>query len=267
MLIDSHCHLDFPDFQQELDAVVARAEAAGIGCMLTISTHLDKFPGVLAVAERFPNVYCTVGVHPHEADDDWGRDAQKLIDLAHHPKVVGIGETGLDFYYEHGSRPAQFASFKAHIAASRESQLPLIVHTRDADAETVELLGEEHAKGAFPGLIHCFSSGSYLAENSLKIGFSLSFSGILTFKKAEEIRAVAASAPADRILVETDAPYLAPIPHRGKRNEPAYVAHTAATLAAARGVTVAEISAQTTDNFFALFKKIDRAMLKPSIAA
>lgn len=267
MLIDSHCHLDFPDFQEELDAVVARAEAAGIGCMLTISTHLDKFPRVLAVAERYPNVYCTVGVHPHEADHDWGRDAQKLIDLARHPKVVGIGETGLDFYYEHGSRPGQFASFRAHIAASRESQLPLIVHTRDADAETVQILSEEQAKGAFPGLIHCFSSGPYLAENAIKIGFSLSFSGILTFKKAEEIRAVAAAAPADRILIETDAPYLAPIPHRGKRNEPAFVAHTAATLASARGATVAEISAQTTDNFFALFKKIDRAALIQTLAA
>jgi TatD DNase family protein len=267
MLIDSHCHLDFPDFQEELDIVVERAERAGVGCMLTISTHLDKFPRVLAVAERFPNVYCTVGVHPHEADHDWGRDARQLIDLARHPKVVGIGETGLDFYYEHGSRPAQLTSFKAHIAASRESQLPLIVHTRDADSETVDILSKEHAKGAFPGLIHCFSSGAYLAEKSIEIGFYLSFSGILTFKKAEEIRAVAANAPANRILVETDAPYLAPIPHRGKRNEPAFVAHTAATMAAARGVTVAEIASQTTDNFFALFKKIDRAQLKPLIAA
>ncbi len=267
MLVDSHCHLDFPDFSQELDAVVARAEAAGVGCMLTIATHLDKFPAVLAVAERFPQVYCTVGVHPHEADSDWGRDAQRLIDLARHPKVVGIGETGLDFYYEHGSRPAQFDSFRAHIAAARESQLPLIVHTRDADVETVELLAEEHAKGPFPGLIHCFSSGSYLAEKSLELGLYLSFSGILTFKKAEEIRAVAASAPADRVLVETDAPYLAPIPHRGKRNEPAFVAHTAATLAAARGTTVAEVMATTTDNFFRLFTKIDRAAIRVPLAA
>jgi len=267
MLVDSHCHLDFPDFAQELDAVVARAEAAGIGCMLTISTHLDKFPGVLAVAERYPQVYCTVGVHPHEADSDWGRDARRLIDLARHPKVVGIGETGLDFYYEHGSRPAQYASFRAHIAAARESGLPLIVHTRDADQETVDLLTEEYGKGPFPGLIHCFSGGSYLAEKSVEIGLSISFSGILTFKKAEELRAVAAAVPADRLLVETDAPYLAPIPHRGKRNEPAFVAHTAATLAAARGTTIADITTTTTNNFFALFKKIDRAAVTVSAAA
>ena len=267
MLVDSHCHLDFPDFAQELDAVIARAEAAGIGCMLTISTHLDKFPGVLAVAERFPQVYCTVGVHPPEADSDWGRDAQKLIDLARHPKVVGIGETGLDFYYEHGSRPAQFASFRAHIAASRESQLPLIIHTRDADQETVELLAEEQAKGRFPGLIHCFSSGRYLAEKSIEMGLSISFSGILTFKKAEELRDVAAMVPADRLLVETDAPYLAPIPFRGRRNEPAFVAHTAATLAAARGMTIADVTTMTTDNFFALFKKIDRSLLQVPVAA
>jgi TatD DNase family protein len=255
MLVDSHCHLDFPDFADDLDGVVQRATAAGVGRMVTISTRLDRFDGVLAIAERFPQVYCTVGVHPHEADVDWGRDARRLIDLAGHPKVVGIGETGLDYYYEHASREGQATSFRAHIAAARATGLPLIVHTRDADTDTMAMLAEGHRDGPFPGLIHCFSGDQKLADFAVDLGLYISFSGIVTFKKADTLRAVAARVPADRLLVETDAPYLAPVPHRGKRNEPGYVTHTAQEIARARGVTVEEITVTTTSNFFSLFTK------------
>jgi TatD DNase family protein len=258
MLVDSHCHLDFPEFAAELDEVVARARRAGVACMVTICTRLDQFERVRAIAERFPDVYCSVGVHPHEAGDDWGCDPEILIGLARHPKVVGIGETGLDYYYEHSPRAAQQRSFRAHIAASRATGLPLIVHTRDAEADTVAILAEERARGPFPGLIHCFSGSLELAERSVELGLSISLSGILTFKKAEGVRAAAATVPADRLLVETDAPYLAPVPHRGKRNEPAFVVHTAAVAAQLTGLTQERLAARTTDNFFALFTKVPR---------
>ncbi len=258
MLVDSHCHLDFPDFAEELDDVVARAGAAGVGLMLTIGTKLHKFPGVRAVAERFPNIYCTVGVHPHEAGVDWGYAAETLIDLAQHPKVVGIGETGLDYYYDHGPREAQQISFRAHIEAARRTGLPLIVHTRDADDDTIRILQEEAAKGPFPGLIHCFTSTDRLARAALEIGFSISLSGILTFKSAKALQETAKWVPLDRLLVETDAPYLAPIPHRGKRNEPAFTAETARFAATLKGVPFEEFARQTTDNFFRLFSKVPR---------
>ena len=254
-LVDSHCHLDFPDFAEEIDAVIARAGEAGVGLMLSIGTSLQKFDKVLAVAERYDNVFCSVGIHPHEAEAEPDVDARKLIELAAHPKVVGIGETGLDYYYEHAPREAQATNFRAHILAARETQLPLIVHTRDADEDTARILQEEMGKGAFPGLLHCFSSGAALAHQAVDLGFYVSFSGILTFKNAEELRHIAAELPLERLLVETDAPYLAPVPKRGKRNEPGFVAHTVACLAKVRGISEAELGHATSRNFFRLFTK------------
>lgn len=259
-LIDSHCHLDFPDFAEELDEVVARAKRTGISHMVSISTHLSKFPGVLAVAERFENVFCSVGIHPHEAGTEVEVSTDELVNLAQHPKVVGIGETGLDFYYEHSPRDVQERQFRTHINAARETGLPLIVHTRDADTDTIRILEEEHAKGAFPGLIHCFSASQELAERMVAIGLYISFSGIVTFKKAEELRDVARILPEDRILVETDSPYLAPVPRRGKRNEPAFTAFTAARIAEVRGVSPSEIARTTTENFKRLFAKAGAAI-------
>jgi TatD DNase family protein len=236
MLVDSHCHLDFPDFAPERDAVVERAGEAGIGWMLTICTHVTRFDQVKAVAEAYPNVFCTVGIHPHEAGNEPPTSAAELIALAEHPKVVGFGETGLDFYYEHSPRADQERSFRAHIAAARETGLPLIVHTRDADVDTLRILREEHANGPFPGLIHCFSASRALAEAVVDLGLYISFSGIVTFKNAAELRETARNLPIERLLVETDAPYLAPEPKRGKRNEPAFTAFTAARVAELRGL-------------------------------
>ena len=255
MLVDSHCHLDFPDFADELDDVVERAGDAGVGGMLTICTHVTRFEQVLAVAERYDNVWCSVGVHPHEAASEPAVTADHLVRLAAHPKVVGFGETGLDYHYEHSPREAQKRSFRVHIAAARQARLPLIVHSRDADADTMAILGEEHAKGAFPGLIHCFTAGRVVAECAVELGLAVSISGIVTFKKADALREVARHVPADLLLVETDAPYLAPVPKRGKRNEPAFVAHTAAYLAEVRGEAPDALARTTTDNFFRLFAK------------
>lgn len=255
MLVDSHCHLDFPDFESELDAVVARAAASGVGAMLTICTHLSRFERVLAVAERFANVYCTVGVHPHEAAGEGDVTSEALVALAAHPKVVGFGETGLDYFYEHSPREAQARSFRVHIAAARATGLPIVIHTRDADADTARMLESEYDAGPFSGVIHCFSSSQGLANTAVALGLYISFSGIVTFKKADALRAVARAMPLDRLLVETDAPYLAPTPRRGKRNEPAFVAHTAAEVARSRGVDMNTLAAATTENFFRLFAK------------
>jgi len=255
MLVDSHCHLDFPDFADERDAVVERARAAGVGTLVTICTKISEFPAVAAIAERYPAVYCSVGIHPHEAAHQPSTAAADLVERARHSKVVGIGETGLDFHYDHSPRERQREVFRAHIAAARESGLPLIVHSRNADVETAELLREGAAEGPLTGLIHCFSSTKYLADIAIKIGFYISLSGILTFKKATELQAIARELPADRILVETDAPYLAPAPHRGRRNEPAYVVHTATFLATLRGETPEAVARQTTENFFRLFRR------------
>jgi len=257
MLVDSHCHLDFPDFEGELDNVLARAGEAGIGHMLSICTHVTKFDAVLAIAEKYDNVFCTVGVHPHNAADEPEVTAEHLVRLAEHPKVVGFGETGLDFHYDNSPRDVQERFFRAHITAAREAGLPVIVHTRAADDDMVRILTDEYVRGAFPGLIHCFSSGPALAESVLGIGFSISFSGIVTFKSADEIRDVARTAPLERILVETDSPYLAPVPKRGKRNEPAYTAYTAASIAELRGMDQGDFDAATTGNFFRLFKKAE----------
>jgi TatD DNase family protein len=258
MLVDSHCHLDFPELSKDEAGVLARARTAGVGAMLTIGTRLDQFDRVRAIAERHDNVWCSVGVHPHEAKDEGQRTPERLIEAARHAKVIGIGETGLDFYYEHSPRPEQAESFRAHIAAARETGLPLIVHTRDADAETGDILEDEYAKGAFTGLIHCFSAGPEIARRALALGMYISISGIVTFKAAEALRATVKGIPIGRLLVETDAPYLAPVPKRGKTNEPAFVAHTAAKVAELKGVSVAELEAATTDNFFRLFAKAER---------
>ena len=259
MLVDSHCHLDFDTFQDDFEGVLARATEAGVSTMVTICTRLTGFPDVLRLAENNQNIWCSVGVHPHEAAEEGVEDPAALIDLATHPKVVGIGETGLDFYYEHSPREAQEVSFRAHITAARETGLPLIVHARDADVDTMRILREEHANGPFPGVIHCFTASRQLADAAIELGLYVSFSGILTFKNATSIQETAEALPLDRILVETDAPYLAPTPHRGKRNEPAFVAHTAAFLAKLRGETAAGLAAITTANFFQLFDKASPA--------
>jgi len=260
MLIDSHCHLDFPELAGDEAGVLARARTAGVAGMLTIGTRLDQFERVRAIAERHDNVWCSVGVHPHEAKEEGQRTPDRLIEASRHPKVVGIGETGLDFFYEHSPRAEQAESFRAHIAAARQTGLPLIVHTRDADAETGDMLEEEYARGAFPGLIHCFSSGPEVAHRALALGLFISISGIVTFKTAESLRATVRDIPLDRLLVETDSPYLAPIPKRGKTNEPAFVAHTAAKVAELKGISMAELEAATTENFFRLFRKAQRGL-------
>jgi TatD DNase family protein len=256
MLVDSHCHLDFPEFAEELDEVVSRARSRGVGMMLTINTHVTRFQQVLAVAERFPEVYCTVGIHPHEAGTEPAADLDSLVHLAQHPKVVGFGETGLDYYYDKSPRDRQRASFRTHIAAARQTGLPIVVHTRDADDDMASILVEEMGKGAFTGLIHCFSSGWELAEKALEIGLYISVSGIVTFKKAEALQATIARVPLERLLVETDCPFLAPIPFRGKRNEPAYVAHTAVKLAEIKGIGFDALASATTANFKRLFSKV-----------
>ncbi len=253
--VDSHCHLDYPELAVDAAGVVARAANAGVGHMLTIGTKITAFDGVLAMAERFANVSCSVGIHPHEAGVQPATDVAKLTALAGHPKVVAFGETGLDFYYEHSPRADQERSFRVHLAAARELGLPVIVHTRDADTETAAILSEEMAKGPFTGVIHCFSSGHELAAKAVELGLYISFSGIVTFKKADALREVVKTVPMERILVETDSPYLAPMPHRGKTNEPAYVTHTAAVVATLKGVTPEQLAAQTTANFFRLFAK------------
>lgn len=258
-LVDSHCHLDFRDFEGELDDVVARARDAGVSTMVTICTHLSRFEGVRAIAERYENIWCSAGVHPHEADAEGeAATVEALVSLAADPLVVGIGETGLDYYYEHSSRERQQASFRNHIAAARETGLPLIVHTRDADEDTAEILLEEYRKGPFKGLIHCFSTSPFMAEKAIEIGFSISLSGIITFKAAESLRETVRALPLDRLLIETDAPYLAPVPKRGKRNEPSFVAHTGALLAELKQVGMEELARATTDNFFRLFDKAER---------
>ena len=256
MLVDSHCHLDYGALSEKLDVVVARARSAGIGAMLTISTRLDRFPDVLAIAERYEDIWCSVGVHPHEAGGEPDVTVRQLVELSDHPRVVGIGETGLDYYYEHSPRDIQQRSFRTHITAARETGLPVIVHSRNAEADTARILTDEYRNGAYLGLLHCFSSMRQLAEKALEIDFLISFSGIVTFKNADEVREAVRIVPLDRLLVETDSPYLAPAPHRGKTNEPAYVVHTAGKVAEVKGVSCPELADATTGNFFNLFTKV-----------
>ncbi|THA69137.1 TatD family hydrolase [Ensifer adhaerens] len=258
MLIDTHCHLDFPDFEAERDAIVARAREAGVGQMITISTRVKRFETILAIAEAYPNVFCSVGTHPHNADEELDITTEDLVRLSAHPKVVAIGEAGLDYFYDNAPREAQVEGLRRHIAAARETGLPLVIHSRSADEDMAAILTEETGKGAFPFLLHCFSSGPELARVGVELGGYVSFSGILTFPKSEELREIAKTVPHDRMIVETDAPYLAPKPFRGKRNEPAYVAHTAAVLAETIGVTTEEIARITTENAFRAFSKMPR---------
>lgn len=255
MIVDSHCHLDFPDFAAELDHVVARARAAGVGRLVTIGTRVRRSGEVRAIAERFDDVFCSVGTHPHNAGEEADVTLDEILAAADHPKVVAIGEAGLDYHYDTAPRDAQAAGFRRHIEAARRTGLPLVIHARDADEDVAAILEEESGKGAFGFVLHCFTAGPDLARRAVALGGYVSFSGILTFKSGAPLREIAASLPADRVLVETDAPYLAPNSRRGKRNEPSYVVETAHILAQARGVSFDEIAALTTQNFFRLFSR------------
>jgi TatD DNase family protein len=258
MLVDSHCHLDFPDFEEDFDGVLERAAANDIATMLTICTHVTRFERIAAIAEAHPNIWCSVGIHPHEAAEEPPVTGNELAALAAHPKCIGIGETGLDYFYEHSPKAEQQRNFRAHIDASRQTGLPLIVHARDADDDTIAILREASGEGGFPGVIHCFTAGPELARVAVELGLYISVSGIVTFKKAEDLRETIADVPLDRLLVETDAPYLAPTPNRGKRNEPSFVRHTAAKVAEVKNVGSDELARATTENFFRLFSKASR---------
>ena len=259
MLVDHHCHLDFPQFAKDRDGVIARAARAGVGVIVTISTRIRQLPDLIAIAEQYPNVFCSVGTHPHYAHEELDVSVEEIVRLAEHPKVVAIGEAGLDYFYKRSPPEAQAEGFRRHIAAARITGLPLEIHTRQADEDTARILEEEHAKGPFPAILHCFTGGRDLAMRALALGLTISFTGVITFRKSEELRTIAAEVPLDRLLVETDAPFLAPEPYRGKLNEPAYVVHTAEALARVKGVTPQELAEATTENFFRLFKKVPRA--------
>lgn len=261
MLVDSHCHLDFADFEPERDDIVQRALDAGVRRMVTISTRVKKFDTIRAIAEAYDSVYCSVGTHPNNAHEELDITADDLVRLSEHPKVVAIGEAGLDYHYDYAPPEAQRQGFLVHIEAARRTQLPLVIHARSADEDMAEILERETEKGAFPFILHCFSSGRALAEKGIALGGFVSFSGILTFKNSPEIREIATIVPRDRLLVETDAPFLAPLPHRGKRNEPSFVQHTAAVLAETIGVSNDEVARITSDNVFRLFSKMPRPTL------
>jgi TatD DNase family protein len=268
MLVDSHCHLDFDDFKDDFPEILTRAQQAGVQTMVSINTRISNFPELLAIAEAHEAIYCTVGVHPHSAEKEPETEPETLIALADHPKVIAIGETGLDFFYDKSPRDIQETLFRNHIAAARETGLPVIVHTRDADDDCMRILEDEQAKGAFTGLVHCFTAGPELAERALAMGFYISLSGIVTFKNASSItQTIKDLVPMDRILVETDAPYLAPMPHRGKRNEPAFTAHTAKFLASLLGVEYETFATETTNNFYRLFSKAQRVDKRTGVCA
>ncbi len=256
MLIDSHCHLDFPELAAERAAVLERARAAGVGRMITISTSVAKYDAYREIAEAHDNVWFTAGTHPHRAHEEPDTTVEQLVGLARHPRCIGIGEAGLDYHYDKSPRDIAERVFRVHIAAARETGLPLVIHSRDADDDMARILRDEMGKGAFRALLHCFTSSRALAMTGLELGLSISFSGVLTFKNSDDLRAIARDVPIDRALVETDAPFLAPAPHRGKRNEPAFVAATAAALAVVKGVSAVEIAAATTANVLKLFSKM-----------
>ncbi len=255
MLVDSHCHLNYKGLVEDQPGVLARARAAGVTGMLNISTREREWGDVIAVAERETDVWASVGIHPHEADEHVDIGTARLVEAARHPRVVGIGETGLDYYYDHSDHARQQASFRAHIAAARETGFPVIVHTRDAEDDTASILTEEMGKGAFSGVIHCFTASEAFAHIALELGLFISISGIVTFKNAKDLQAIAARLPADRLLIETDSPFLSPVPMRGKPCEPAYVVHTARFLAQLRGDDVEALQQQIADNFYRLFAK------------
>lgn len=254
-LADSHCHLIYKGLDEQQPEVLARARAAGVVAMLNISTRENEWDDVIHVAEREADVWASVGIHPHEADQHPDVDTVKLVERAQHPRVVGIGESGLDYYYDHSDRDRQRASFRAHLAASRETQLPIIVHTRDAEDDTAQILRDEMGKGAFPGVIHCFTASGAFADIALELGLYVSISGIVTFKNAKDLQETAARLPLDRLLIETDAPFLAPVPHRGKTGEPAFVADTCRFLAQLRGEDPEALAEATRANFHTLFAK------------
>jgi TatD DNase family protein len=258
MIVDSHCHLDYEGLAENLPAMLKRCEDVGVGLMLSISSRVKNFPSLLAIAEAHDNVFCTVGTHPHNAHEELDVTVADLVRLAQHPKVVGIGEVGLDYHYDLAPREAQMQGFRTHIAAARETGLPLVIHTREAEDDTARVLEEEMAKGTFRALLHCFTAKQYLAEKAVELGLCVSFSGILTYKNAEDLRVTAKALPADRLLVETDAPFLAPVPYRGKSNEPSFVVKTLEQLAQLRGVSKGEMANTTSENFFRLFSKVPR---------
>ncbi len=258
LVVDSHCHLDFEALQQTLPHVLDRAEKAGVGLIVSISSRVAAFPNLLKIAEENPSVFCTIGTHPHNAHEELDITAERLVELAAHPRVVGIGEAGLDYRYDYSPRAAQEKGFRTHIAAARQSGLPLVIHSREAEDDTMRILAEEMARGGFVPLLHCFTSRADLAHAAVAMGGYVSFSGILTYKSAEDLRTTAAALPLDRLLVETDAPYLAPVPHRGKSNEPSYVVKTLEELARVRNLSPSEMARITSDNFFRLFSKVPR---------
>lgn len=253
MFVDSHCHLDFPGLVERLDEVVERARRAGVERMVTIATRRESWETVVGLCERFEGVWCALGVHPHNAGTEGLDDPSPLVEACRHPKVVAVGEAGLDYHYDFAPRDRQAVNFRTHIEAARRTGLPLVVHTREADEDTARILEEEMEKGAFRGVLHCFSSGRRLAERAVAIGFHLGIGGILTFKRSDELRRIVAEMPGDRLLLETDAPYLAPVPLRGRTNEPAYLVHTAETLARVKGISVEDVARLTTANFDTLF--------------
>lgn len=255
MIVDSHCHLDFPELAADRPGVITRARAAGVTRMVTISTRVERFDEIRAIAEENPEVWCSVGTHPHHADEELHIETDDLVRLAEHPKCIAIGEAGLDYFYDNAPKDAQETGFRRHIAAARITGLPLVIHARQADEQTAQILREEAGQGAFPFVLHCYTGGMELARTGLELGGYVSFSGIITFKNAEGIRDVARMVPADRFLVETDAPYLAPVPHRGATNEPAFTRHTAEHLASVRSTSLETIAAQSTENFYRLFSK------------
>jgi TatD DNase family protein len=257
-IVDSHCHLDYEGLSDQLPAMLARCEQAGVGLMLSISSRVKNFPKLLEIAEAHENVFCTVGTHPHNAHEEPDVSVSDLVKLTQHPKVVGIGEAGLDYHYDLSPREAQMKGFRTHIAAARESGLPLVIHTREAEDDTARVLEEEMAKGPFKAVLHCFTSKQWLAEKGVELGLCVSFSGILTYKNAEDLRVTVKILPLDRLLVETDAPFLAPVPYRGKSNEPSYVVKTLEQLAAVRSLSANEMAKITSDNFFRLFSKVPR---------
>ncbi len=257
-IVDSHCHLDYEGLAENLPAMLQRCEAAGVGLMLSISSRVKNFPRLLQIAEAHENVFCTVGTHPHNAHEELDVTVAALVRLTGHPKVVGIGEVGLDYHYDLAPRDAQMRGFLTHIAAARETGLPLIIHTREAEDDTARVLEEEMAKGSFKAVLHCFTSKQWLAERAVELGLCVSFSGILTYKNAEDLRVTAKALPLDRLLVETDAPFLAPVPFRGKSNEPSFVVKTLEQLAIVRGLTRDEMAKITSDNFFRHFSKVPR---------
>ncbi len=256
MLTDSHCHLDFPDFAPELDVVVARARAAGVVRIITISTRVARHADLVRIAERFEDVFFTVGTHPHQAAEEPDVPVERLVALSGHPKCVGIGEAGLDYHYDEVPRDVAARVFRTHIAAARASGLPLVIHAREADDDVAAILRDEMGQGSFAGVLHCFTSSPALAATGLELGLFISFSGVVTFKNSDGLRGIARQVPLDRILVETDAPFLAPAPHRGKRNEPAFVAETARVLADIKGLDPAAFAAATSRNVDRLFSKL-----------